>query len=856
MENAENRFTGYELVGRGTFGEVFVAHDSVLNRRVAIKRYYKAIQQLDNVLQSVSHWSKLNHPNIAQVLDYSDQDGIFSVTMTFCGRGEILQQLPILMRDQVRLASYFSQIGNAVGYIHSQNLVHRDLKLSNIMMDDSDNCVLIDLDLCVDVRSTLGRNQVGTLAYMAPELLRDDGCHSFHSDQFALGVILFELVSGKQVENTPRISEERKAGHSCLPELNPSIAKFKDWNAIIAKATHAIPEKRYATVGDLVADVERLIDGKPISARSISRGERAIRWVRNNPLTSSLLSVSIVIVLIGASVGLFLWRQASLARIKVQNSTRELSQRLEEAEARKTELATLVSTVRLELTQVEKSELEQRQATDAAQATRSKLQQEAERSKKLTSELNDLLAKAVTSAEAVKAADQSREQAAKKLEAEQQKIADKEYATQIREIWASVTDQLWDKSQLALQSLPNRSRGIEYEVLQRAIKNRLPKPVRIELGRTPTKFDQESLLGLKLGKPQKCQVVGDPRLQVEFKSERSYLRDQGNWKVEFKCRVSLILPENGTLFFEAIPQQESEKVIALLQDGSLLVSSESKLAVWTFSPKDYSSSDSRVLPEMEDKLKQSIVKLEPVTRETAKPKAAEPTNVEATLAHQEVEPWKYFKSVSSVIGLSNGQTNIVRLEYTNRAPISVTQFSKVADLTKLKHGNFAFSQVDDECLASIAKCSQLEHLNFWSASRVTDVGIGHLKDLPKLTFLNIGFTQASLEVIDDRVLENLEFLYLNNTRLGASRLSRLSNCKRLKTLSIYVMKIDDDDLKVLKQLPELLSLEVGTATITDQGLDVIDQLSNLKYLDLRGTPVSDTKVDEFRRKHPECRILR
>lgn len=622
MSIQNQRFTELELTGRGAYGEVFVAHDSVLNRRVAIKRYFKSTQQLVDLLQSVSHWSKLNHPNIAQILDYRNEEGIFSLTMTYCGQGEILLRLPSLRNNQAKLASYFSQIGNAVSYIHSQNLVHRDLKLSNIMVDDSDNAVLIDLDLCVDVGSTLVKNQVGTLAYMAPELLREGCSHSFYSDQFALGVILFELVIGKQFENTPRIAEERKAGHSFLPDLNPSIAMFKDWNAIIAKATHLVPEKRYANVGELVADVERLIEGKSIFARSISRSERAIRWVRNNPLTSSLLSASIGIVLVGATAGLFLWGQASLARIKVQNSTRELSQRVKEVEASKVELATLVSTVRLELAQVEQAELEQRQATDAALATRGKLQQEAERSRKLTGELNDLLAKAIASSEAVKVADQSRELAAKRLEVEQQKIADKEYATKIREIWASVTDQLWEESKLALQSLPNRPRGIEYEVLQRAIQNKLPKPVRIELGRTPTKFDQDSLIDLKVGKPQKFGITGDPRLQVEFRSEQASIRR------DFKCRVSLTLPENGTFFFEAIPQQESEKVIAFLQDGSLLVSLGTKLAVWTFSPQDYSTSDSRMLPEMEDKLKQSIVKLETVTRETAKPKAAESTNAD------------------------------------------------------------------------------------------------------------------------------------------------------------------------------------------------------------------------------------
>ena len=100
MTNKNDRFTELDHVGRGAFGEVVVAHDSVLNRHVAIKRYYKKTSELGDVTKSVTHWSKLTHPNIAQVLDYRDQDGSFSVTMTFCSKGELLQLLPELKDDQ------------------------------------------------------------------------------------------------------------------------------------------------------------------------------------------------------------------------------------------------------------------------------------------------------------------------------------------------------------------------------------------------------------------------------------------------------------------------------------------------------------------------------------------------------------------------------------------------------------------------------------------------------------------------------------------------------------------------------------------------------------------------------------
>ncbi len=171
--------------------------------------------------------------------------------------------------------------------------------------------------------------------------------------------------------------------------------------------------------------------------------------------------------------------------------------------------------------------------------------------------------------------------------------------------------------------------------------------------------------------------------------------------------------------------------------------------------------------------------------------------------------------------------------------------------------DFAFARfAANPPLNRLSQCKKLEHLNLWGAQGITDETLQEIKDLPSLTFLNVGMTQASLEGIDESILEKLEFLYLNNTNLGPSRLSRLGFCKKLKIVSIYSMKLEDSDLAILKQVPTVEAIEIGPATITDQGLEILADLPNIKRFDFRGTPVSEESIAKFRTKRPDCVINR
>lgn len=1251
MIASNSRYIDHRTIGSGAYGEVFVATDSTLNRQVAIKRYFKSASDLVEVVSALENWSKLNHPHIAQVLDYSDQDGQLNLVMTYCSNASLDQGVSVLKSDQGKVARLFLQIASAVGYMHGKGLIHRDIKLANVLLDSTNSPVLIDLDLSIRDDSPEIGKMAGTPYYMAPELLDGSAPSSRLTDQYALAVMLFEMLSGNLVNLQPEANSGTDLSNRSFV-LNSAIARLRDWNAVIAKATNTDPKARYISISDFSDDVEKLITGKQISAREQSRVERFSLWIRKNPSTGALLSGIAASLILGFLITSFSWSRTISARKSIVSNTDLLKQRIEEAKLRQNELASLLTTVQQELTQAESAEKQQQQVTKAAQESQEKWQAEAERAKLLTAELDSLLVKANASAKNVVVAQKRSDAAVARLSVEQQK----EREQNLRNVWNSVDRQKWDEASRLFELLPHELSGIEYQIIFNAIANKLREPTCIQLGTTRKQFSVVDVFEKK-------------NLRLE---NRSYYTDTYSFKepcintIRFsklssdRVEAYLNAPSGGSIsiYFYIRNQRESPKIHGLLADGSLLVSEGDVCYVVTFAPQNYSpwkanTPRDKMNPEMEEKIEATLIPLSKpqgtgganqlpkvqsgntnqllATKGKPAPPGLDPSeakaweycgsiaaqvnltsdnrniisiqsseraafdhnefsavaslsrlthahfaqsgitdqclvslakctelqvidlastgitdvgvqeltslgalkslnisntkaslegidnsllgsleflhmngttlsptrfaklaccknlrnidftgiNIEASdlavlkslsslkslsvsgrnvslegidesvlgnlnslvlsdirlgpsrlsklanckslhtlhlsskdiaeqdlvilkklyaleyltikgmefsfesldeallknlrgltldgvslgpsrlsklaacknltnltmqstnindedlvvlastpmlkvlrlsnapitdkgldilegkkdlriislqstsvslerveqlrktlpncqvtfypgagrsntetnpvptgLDSSELKAWNYFMSVSAKVGLSDDKTHIVRLEHKNRAPISVNQFSNVDDLTMLKHGDFAFSQVDDECLLSIAKCSQLEHLNFWSASRVTDVGIGHLNKLPKLTFLNIGFTQASLEAIDDGVLQNLELLYLNNTKLGSSRLSKLSNCKKLRTLAIYLMKINDEDLEVLKQLPALVALEVGTATITDRGLDTIDQLSTLKHLDLRGTPVSDTKVEEFRRKHPECKILR
>jgi serine/threonine protein kinase len=282
--------TKYKLVaplGQGGMGSVFVAEDTVLKRKVALKVLRVHDQQGELVRrmnEEAQIAARLEHPGIIPVHDLGTlPDGrVFYVTKLV--QGKRLDEFAAKTDSLSERLRVFLKICDAVAYAHSKNVLHRDLKPANIMVGEFGEVLILDWGTARDIENESAHTKYhGTPGYMSPEQQSGDALDA-RADVFALGATLFHLVT--RSDPADGISREHLRA---LP--NPLAA-------MIRKATAASKENRYESVRNLAGDVERFLDGEPVEAYSESPLEKAARLLSKHRFMVIILLTYIVIRLI------------------------------------------------------------------------------------------------------------------------------------------------------------------------------------------------------------------------------------------------------------------------------------------------------------------------------------------------------------------------------------------------------------------------------------------------------------------------------------------------------------------------------------------------------------------------------
>jgi serine/threonine-protein kinase len=246
-----------EPLGSGGFGTVYLAEDTWINKRVALKVPHRQGLDFGELLREPRLLASLNHPNIVTVITAEKQDGVFFIVMEYVP-GETLETI-IMNRGALELPlalDYTCQIANAVEHAHKQGVVHRDLRPANVFVTDRGLLKVGDFGTSRFLEiAAHGTTVIGSPPYMAPEQF--EGRSVFASDLYSLGVTMYQMLTGVLPYDMPAPSDMEKLRTGELvssPRLrNPSIPKVID--DIVMRALAAEVSARYQSGEALLEDL-------------------------------------------------------------------------------------------------------------------------------------------------------------------------------------------------------------------------------------------------------------------------------------------------------------------------------------------------------------------------------------------------------------------------------------------------------------------------------------------------------------------------------------------------------------------------------------------------------------------------
>jgi branched-chain amino acid transport system substrate-binding protein len=266
------RYQIQELVGQGGMSAVYKAYDTNLKRVVAIKMIHTHLSSdpgfVSRFEEEATAIAQLRHPNIVQVHDFNNEDQTYYMVTEFIP-GETLQdQLKRLNTIERRMPlnhviEYMVNICQAADYAHNRGVVHRDIKPANIMLSVHKQAILMDFGIAKIIGGqhyTAPGAVVGTALYMSPEQITGQQLDR-RSDIYALGVTLFEMVSGRPpFEADSAMTIMMMHVNDPVPdlqEINPDVPP--ELVAVINKALAKTPEQRYQTAGEMAAALKDVL---------------------------------------------------------------------------------------------------------------------------------------------------------------------------------------------------------------------------------------------------------------------------------------------------------------------------------------------------------------------------------------------------------------------------------------------------------------------------------------------------------------------------------------------------------------------------------------------------------------------
>ncbi len=282
-------FTIQRLIDRGGFGYVFAAYDEKLERIVALKIPHAremTESQKHGFLREARLTAKLNHPNIVSVHEVGETDGRIWIASDLIDGHSLVGYMHRHQLSERQIAEFCAAICSGVEAAHKLRIIHRDLKPGNILIGRDGRLYIADFGLAFrdePSKDNQAYRLAGTLPYMSPEQLDRTAMVDVRSDVYAIGVILYQMLTGERP-----YQGNRSEIHDLILEARPHPPSnhnsriSADLEAICLKAMQGNPEDRYPEHAEMEADLKRFLAGETPLAYHPSPIKKAARWLRIN----------------------------------------------------------------------------------------------------------------------------------------------------------------------------------------------------------------------------------------------------------------------------------------------------------------------------------------------------------------------------------------------------------------------------------------------------------------------------------------------------------------------------------------------------------------------------------------------